>query len=311
MALALQEAGIGRRDWLGWVKNVQAFEQMPPHEIDHLVEWMLQEKILWDDAGILWLGRTGEETYGRKNFLELFSVFSSPPQFTVLHGQQELGFVDEATFLQRKEGPRVLLLGGRAWQVNHIDWSRRVAYVEATEGTGRSRWKGQGHTLNFHLCQAIKRVLAGSGLSDRWSQRAQQKLEETRGQFPWLHEEGTTVIIGGAGRLEWWTFGGTRANGTIACELSRLTGSQVSSDSFTVSFDPRLSHETIDQALNTLRTHDVATMHPAVDERALDGLKFSDCLPPELAVHVLELRLNDEHGVRCILGQPTRFVVAK
>jgi ATP-dependent Lhr-like helicase len=99
MALALQEHGIGRQDWLRWISNVPAFSRLPMTQIDSLVQWMLHQQILWDDQGVLWLGREGEETYGRRNFLELFSVFTSPPQFTVSHGRQELGFVDELTFL--------------------------------------------------------------------------------------------------------------------------------------------------------------------------------------------------------------------
>ena len=80
MALALQERGIGRRDWPRWVRNVPAFSQMASDKIDTLVSWMLDQEILWEEAGILWFGRRGEETYGRRNFLELLSVFTSPPQ---------------------------------------------------------------------------------------------------------------------------------------------------------------------------------------------------------------------------------------
>ena len=55
MALALQENGIGRQDWLGWVRHVPAFSHMPMEQIHRLVSWMLQQQILWDDQGILWL----------------------------------------------------------------------------------------------------------------------------------------------------------------------------------------------------------------------------------------------------------------
>jgi ATP-dependent Lhr-like helicase len=87
-------------------------------QIDALVQWMLHQQILWDDQGMLWLGRAGEETYGRRHFLALFSVFTSPPLFTVLHGREELGGVDAMTFLGHQNGLRALLLGGRA------GWSR-------------------------------------------------------------------------------------------------------------------------------------------------------------------------------------------
>ena len=71
--------------------------------------------------GILSFGQKGEKAYGRKNFLELFSVFLSPPVFSVLHGRQELGFVDELTFWVNTTVCESCFLGGCAWVVNHID----------------------------------------------------------------------------------------------------------------------------------------------------------------------------------------------
>ena len=147
MALALQERGIGRSDWFRWIAGVQGFQKTSDAERSALVEWMLAEDILFDDSGILWFGKKGEAKYGRKNFLEIMSVFLSPPVISVLHGRQELGYVDEMTFLGTTKGPRVLLLGGRAWRVTHVDWQRRVAFVEATEDKGRSRWKGDVQPL--------------------------------------------------------------------------------------------------------------------------------------------------------------------
>jgi ATP-dependent Lhr-like helicase len=78
----------------------------------------------------------------------LVSVFVSPPLFSVLHGRQELGFVDETTFFGEQSEPWVLLLGGRAWLVNHLDWRRRVAYLEPVDSAGRSRWQGQGQVAS-------------------------------------------------------------------------------------------------------------------------------------------------------------------
>lgn len=108
MGICLQEGGVGRREWLSRIADVPAFAAMQPERIEQIVVWMLDREILWDEAGILWLGREGESTYGRRNFLELFSVFTSPPLFSVLHGRQELGYVDELTFFAeagRPQGP--------------------------------------------------------------------------------------------------------------------------------------------------------------------------------------------------------------
>jgi ATP-dependent helicase Lhr and Lhr-like helicase len=121
MGLALQEKGIGRRDWASWIEKVLLLADLTARDVQQLVEYMLETRILSEDQGVLWLGTKGEETYGHRHFMELLSVFASPPLFSVLHGRQELGFVDEITFLGKTENQRILLLGGRPWQVNHID----------------------------------------------------------------------------------------------------------------------------------------------------------------------------------------------
>ncbi len=308
MALALQEGGIGRQDWLRWIRNVPAFSQMPIEQIDHLVQWMLQAQILSDDQGIFWLGGEGEETYGRRNFLDLFSVFTSPPLFAVLHGRQELGFVDEMTFLGKQEGPRVLLLGGRAWLVNHIDWQRRVAYVEATEAPGLSRWKGARPGLGFRLCQSIKYLLARDNDRQMWSKRARRQIHAIRQEFPWLNQDGTVCVREKSAASAWWTFAGARANATLAYALSQATECSVTHDSFTVTFETHVPFKTIEQVLRRLRARDVSEMSAAVDEHAVEGLKFSECLPHDLALAMLRARLSDPPSTQWLLEQPVRWV---
>lgn len=308
MALALQESGIGRTDWLEWVRRVSGFATIPSHQIERLVEWMLEREILWDEAGILAMGREGEEAYGRKNFLELFSVFMSPPLISILHGRQELGYVDEMTFLGKHEGPRVLLLGGRGWQVNHIDWQRRIAYVEATDAKGRTRWKGEGQGLGFRLSQAIKCVLAKDENAECWSERAKDRIAEIRREFAWL-EADSSVALQDGGKSEWWTFGGNRANATLARQLAQETRCKVNHDSFTLTFDSAVRLQDIERAIEAIRQRDVADMRPAIEEGAINGLKFSECLPIELAMEMLERRLQDPSSTRRILDEHVRFLV--
>jgi ATP-dependent Lhr-like helicase len=309
MALSLQEHGIGRQDWLRWIRQVPAFSRLPIQQIDYLVQWMLQQQILWDEQGMLWLGRAGEETYGRRNFLELFSVFTSPPLFTVLHGREELGFVDEMTFLGKQDDLRVLLLGGRAWRVSHIDWQRRVAYVKATDTSGRSRWKGERPGLGFQLCQSIKHLLAGDDDSAMWSTRAQQQIATVRQEFAWLDMEGTVVLLEKNGTTVWWTFAGIGANAMLAYEISQAAKCRTTYDSFTVTCESHGSLNMIERALGELRAHKVSEMSAAVEEDAIAGLKFSECVPRALALDMLRTRLCAHSAVQETLGRPVRFVL--
>lgn len=309
MALVLQESGIGGAEWFSWVAGVSGFGTVPPDRIAQLVTAMLDREILWTDSGILGMGREGEDTYGRKNFMELLSVFTSPPLFSILHGRNELGYVDEMTFLGKQEGPRILLLGGRAWQVNHIDWQRRRAYVEPTEAKGRTRWKGEGQGLGFRLSQAIKRILQTEVNADCWSRRATERIAEIRYEYPWLQPGSSVAVQSGNGGIEWWTFGGNRANATLVRELARETRNKVSHDSFTLTFDPSLKLQDVEEAVKTIRLLEVAAMYPTVDEAAIDGLKFSECLPNELAIEMLERRLQDTEATRHLLHENVRLIV--
>lgn len=309
MALVLQESGIGRLDWFDWIRGVPGFSGMSEERVAQMLSSMLDREILWDDSGILGMGQEGEDTFGRRNFMELFSVFMSPPLFTILQGRQEIGYVDQSTFLSKQDGPRILLLGGRAWQVNHIDWARKKAYVEPTDAKGRTRWSGAGQGVEFALAQSIKRVLSSDKTRDCWSRRATEYITEIRHEYPWLQADSTVAIQPGDGTVQWWTFGGNLANATMANELTRICGKKIGQDSFFLEFPSDHKMQDAENAINELRERVPAEMLPEVDEAAIDGLKFSECLPKELALEMLGRRLQDTAATTHVLQETVRHIV--
>jgi len=308
MALVLQQRGVSEGEARRWLDGSGVFDGLSVASLDAVREWMLDQEILLRDQGILSFGPKGEEIFGRKNFLELFSVFLSPPLFTILHGRQELGSVDELTFLGKKEGPRVLLLGGRGWLVRHVDWRRKIAHVEPTDLKGQSRWKGEGPGLGFALCQSVKEVLAAEAIGDRWSKRAVERLREIRREYAWVERESSTVLLGPKGDFEWWTFAGLCANATMAGELSKLLPNGVAQDNFALTFKSPASFDSIERALEQLGRLDPASMRPVADQDALRGLKFLECVPIRLATEQLSERLMDAHGARATLQQKIRYL---
>jgi ATP-dependent Lhr-like helicase len=116
-------------------------------------------------------------------------------------------------------------------------------------------------------------------------------------------------VLAADGKTEWWTFGGNRANATLARQLARETASMVSHDSFTLSFDSAVKLQDVERAIVQLRQRDATDMRPAIDEAAIDGLKFSECLPTELAIEMLELRLQEPTATQHILKEDVRFLL--
>ena len=117
------------------------------------------------------------------------------------------------------------------------------------------------------------------------------------------------MLLASDGQPEWWTFGGKRANATLARQLAAEINSKVRHDSFTLTFESTVTPHDLERAIETVRQQDAVTMRPAVDEAAIDGLKFSACLPIDMATELLVRRMCDAKATERVLRAPVRIVV--
>ncbi len=311
MALALQQGGIGRRTWREWIGRMPAFAMMSDEETESIVTHMLAEGLLNDDEGLLWFGREGEVAFGRKNFMELLSVFQSPPLFTVRHGRTDLGEVHESSFLIRTGERPVLSLAGRSWVTTSIDWVKRVAYVEPTEQIGRSRWLGPGQPLSFHHCQAIKKVLISDAHSAHYSRRGANEMSSVREEFAFLSEGETTALIAQSeGRTYWWTFAGLRANAALSDAMREVSEVSSLADNLVIKIEGGTNAEKMESIRAAIKQNPPRGGSCAEVARAVTDLKFSACLPISLAESMLSIRLSDPKAVTDTMNQPLRIVTA-
>jgi ATP-dependent Lhr-like helicase len=303
LALSLQEHGIGRHSWEDWYGKPFLFGPEAHDHSTEIVDHMLATGVLQDDGGLLSVGAAGEAAFGRRYFAELLSVFTSAPMFTVLHGRTELGVVPDDALLQKDpaKGPRVLLLAGRSWEVTYIDWSRRRVYAEPTDAKGKTRWLGTGQPLSARLCDSARQVLAGNDPTAALTQRATDELAALRERFFWVKEGRTTLERDSDGRLSWWTFAGLRANTTLAHHLTPLRDQTGQRDNLAIALRPTTTLDELKQLISTFGSRPTP-VEIAAD--ALDGLKFSACLPVALAKQVLARRLTDADAVRSTSTEP-------
>lgn len=305
MALVLQERGVGRSEWFDWVAGVPGFAALDRHAVAALADFMLATGVLWSDGGVLSFAPEGEAKYGRKNFMDLLSVFTSPPLFRVLAGQKELGSVHESTFYKRDEGPPIIVLAGRSWKTKHLDWKRRVAHVEPAEERGRSRWLGEGQFLTHRVCQRVRRLLAADADQPVWSQRATAQLNEIRAEYPWASADATSLVRHPGGEVRWWTFGGGVANTLLADHLRPKA--EVRVDNLSLRFPATMTLNEAEELIAGLSADRIEPV-PAAD--AIKEMKFSECLPPHTAAEVFRARFNDAEAVRAILAEPRRVTLS-
>ena len=307
MALALQEGGIGAEAWRGWIRGFCATAGLDPERIREIIRFMVETDLLWPEAGILWFGRKGEETFGHRHFMAVLSMVAGEPLFTVRHGGETLGSIHPLAFMPTAGKDPVILLAGRSWAVREIDWNRRVVHVESVSRPGTARWLGQGPAMGARLAGAIRDLIGSDEGSPRWSRRAKEKMAELRETVAWV-ESHRTVVHSGPGGTRWWTFAGDRANRVLGHLLKSALGIDARPGGLYLTFGETPAPATADRLPEALRDAWAAGISPPLDDDWLEGLKFSQCLPRKISREILEARLADPETVSKVLAQEVKWV---
>ncbi len=303
MGLALQEDGITSPDWRTWLGRLPGLSELENGRLEQIIQYMIDTEILHSDQGLLSIGQSGERQFGKKNFMELFSVFLSPPLVKVFHGKQEIGEVHQTTFIIKEDAPSVLTLGGRSWQTKYIDWPRRKAYVEPTDLRGKSQWLSSGQPLHFHLCQAIARVMARDDTPVAFSKRALELMETLREEYDWVEPGKTFLISYGEDYVVWWTFAGKLINAAIALALAG-EANKVVSDNLSISFTGTVYLESLKKAIFDVVFSGSAELEIPLDEEFLSELKFGECLPESMRSDELRARYGFSSELDALIHQP-------
>jgi ATP-dependent Lhr-like helicase len=254
LALCLQEGRVGERLWQEWLP----LPGLLGDSAEAVTSYLVSAGFVQREDGMLFIGPEAERRYGMRHFMGLMATFTAPPEFTVLHGRDEIGRTDPVLLADNVEGPRLLLLAGRSWRVTWTDWKRRRCFVEPADTGGRARWLSAGvGGLSFEITRAMRDVLLGATPPVALTRRAEGVLAGLRSDAIGRVTDGRTVISGTDGDLRWWTWAGYRTNATL--------------------------------------------------QATLEGLKFSEALPLNLAVATLATRIADMEHAEAVLGEPVRF----
>ena len=300
LGLCLQEGQVGERTWQEWLP-------LPGLAVDapQIAAYLVEQGYLDTDGGMLFIGPEAERRFGHRHFMNLMAVFTAPPEFTVLHGRDEIGRIDPSLLADRVEGPRLLLLGGRSWRVTWTDWKRRRCFVEPADRGGRARWMSNGvGGVSFEIARSMRDVLVGAEVPALLTQRASGVLAGLRSDGIGRVHTGGLVISRGDDDLRWWTWAGYRVNATLKATLGNVADEAQRVDDLSIRLRADLRPSSWRGVVDAV--HDRLCL-PEVDEKALTGLKFSEALPRHLAVATLAARLADLYHAHAVLMESARF----
>ncbi len=306
MALVLQEGGLSRHRVMGWIAKAFPFMGLTGEASQQLIDTMVARNILYEADGVLSLGSQGETLYGKKNFFELYAVFSSPPVFRVQHGKDEVGHI-QAQFVSMHDaanGPLCFRLAGRAWQVGQIDWNKGVMHVSPAEHGRVPSWLGLPGVLSAPLCRAMKEVLQQEGTETHWLTRAAaNELGSLRAGYAPVLEQGEAPFEETNEGVQWHTFAGGAVNRLLAAGLERLTHQrwQPGNLSLKCKSTGLGNPQQLVRGLHQLDWE--ATAVEAAKNMARGPLtKFQPCLPTEAEDRLMVERLLDVEGTQRFLS---------
>lgn len=302
LGITLQHRQVGSGTWVSELGGLGLGSLEDAEDIE---AWLLESGHLDRDGDMLFVGPEAERRYGVVHYRDLMAVFTADPEVQVFQGREQVGSVDPMLLLRKVTGPRLLTLAGRPWEVTYIDWKRRKAYVEPTKKGEAPRWFSMPQAQSWDLADAIRRVLLDADRAGvRLTRRADDRIAQLRDEMADLVWADGTVLTEDGARMRWWTWAGARANAVLVGALDRVApdilGDSIVYDNWQIGLRNDASVEWLRTALEVARTElgpDLAGALPLVDERAIKQLKFSEMLPPEMAVATLAERAADhEHA---------------
>jgi ATP-dependent Lhr-like helicase len=301
LALTLQHGAISAERCWEQLAKTPDFRGITRAEFDAAAEHMKKEDFLFEAGGLLSMGQKAERVYGKKNFQELYAVFSSPVLYRVVTtGGRDLGSLEQDFVDRLVEEMSSFLLGGRAWTVERVRHDDRVVVVREAPGGRKPSWGGfVPQLLGFELCQRVRKILTDSVRYPYVDDSGAKLIEEKRADVgALLLRPGHAVQIDGS-VARWWTFAGGRVNHTLKYGFEISENWKVVADNFQLRIEgDGVGHERVRQTIVKMSTR---AFWDAPDTRRsvlakLPGYrlsKFQDCLPETFALEVVENYLLD------------------
>lgn len=313
LALTLQFGAVTADDAWSTLSRVPDFTGIARPEFDQVLAHMVREGYLFETDGQVSMGDVAERVFGRKNFMELYAVFSTPQLYHVVTqvgkplGSLEQNFVDKLV-----EGVSCFLLGGRAWVVQHVKHSDRTVVAVPAPAGRKPSWGGfVPQFLGYEVCHKMADLLTAEVPLPYLDPDSQRSLETMRLEIgSTLRRRTFAHEVTPDGELL-WTFAGGAINQTLKYGLAILRGWNAAADNFRLKLpSDEVTLRSLEEALARLAEADFWE-DPRTETRLLGMLpeyrlsKFQRALPPRFSMEMVKEYLLDIPGTLRFLAAGT------
>ncbi len=225
LAMALAENGVRPEACWEHLHRLPDFRGIQRAEFDRLLAWMQRDGSLLLTSGLLVLGPKAERKFGRRNFMQLYAVFSSPQSYLVETAEGlPIGSLTQAFVDNLVDQVSSFLLAGRAWTVQRILHDERRVKVNPAPRGQQPSWAGSfiPQFLSREVSQKMLEILTSRTRYPYLRDNAARSLDAQRELYAGVLRpgEGGLQVSDDGSEVTWWTFAGGRINSTLRYALS-------------------------------------------------------------------------------------------
>lgn len=159
LSIIFQKIEVKVPDLYYFLNDTYVFRDISKDTYKELIKHLYDTKILDLIDSKLSLGYEFEKIFGKRNFLNFYSVFSTSTTFKIKHGRVEIGELDFLYTFGLKEKEK-FILGGKYWQIEQIDYNKMTIYVRETSKTEQiPRWNSGGDSESYLIWREIYNIL--------------------------------------------------------------------------------------------------------------------------------------------------------
>ena len=217
MAMCLERGAITPDMVWDQLHCAHCFSGISQEKFNQFMGFLLSEDFLHDDGRVYSMGLEAEKAFGRKNFMEIYSVFSSPLEFEVVGLSGDIIGTVQWDFLEKLlEESSAFYLAGSAWLIQRIEWKKKCVRVLPASAGKVPKWGGITPLfLGYELCRTMRDVLVSDkdfGYIDLKSRKLLASMREdrqvllSRSFAPMEHDDKGFI---------WWTWAGGNINNTL------------------------------------------------------------------------------------------------
>ncbi|MGB9937857.1 MAG: DEAD/DEAH box helicase [Methanobacterium sp.] len=153
---------IKKKDLFFILQKAYVFSKIEKEEYLDFIDDMVKKGFIEENGPYLSLGEAFEKEFGKRNFLEFYSVFWPNYEFSVQEGNKTIGSLDASFVINTLKNGSNFVLGGEVWTLTKADHDNfKLGVKKAKEGVVPN-WKSEGGTMDYLLARKIHDILTGN-----------------------------------------------------------------------------------------------------------------------------------------------------